>query len=197
MSVYFSRFGLNTYYGTPYFQSQIPDGYPLSLVLQKCRAFRRLPKHLKELSVLAKYWAELHTPEDDLPASMKNDIGRWYDSDGNELDPDTGRKLTDEEIDAQWTPDPTLDTFTVSDIPIPDGGFADPEVWEPEETVEESEPEDRPTREQLLNDIFTRGREATADEYGIPIDQLPSDPSVPRSMKPDVSGQKPALDDLS
>jgi len=170
MSAHYSKFVLNTYAGTPYFQAHIPAGYPIYLVLQKSRAFRRLPRNIKQLAELAKRWALLHEPEDAGP----RDIDRWYDDKGNELDPDTGRRLTDAEIDSGWNPDPSLASLTVRDIPIPPGGFADPDVWEPEEPEpEKPDPEDIPTREQLLRDIATRGRKDTAAAYGIPEDELP------------------------
>jgi hypothetical protein len=171
MSAHYSKFLLNTYAAMPYFQANVPAGYPLDRVLQKCRAFRRLPTNLKELSARAKEWATRTCPER-FPAGIR-DIEKWYDSDGNELDPDTGRKLTDKEIDAQWDRDASLlDAFAVTDIRVPDGGFPNPATWEPEEKDEETNPES-PTVAQLLRDIASRGRQATADEYGISIDQLP------------------------
>lgn len=168
MSVHFSKFALNTYSMFPYFLDQIPDGYPLSLVLQKCRAFRKLPPHVRELAALAKQWAIRKYPEN--PAGI-NAIELWYDNAGNELDRDTGHRLTNQEIDAEWQPDPSLASFTVTDIPIPAGGFADPATW----GVPPAPPEtkDRPTKARLMSDISSRGRQAVADTYGLPESQLP------------------------
>ena len=50
MSAHFDKYGLNTYYAMPYFHAHIPANYPLSVILQKCRAFRRLPPNLRKLS---------------------------------------------------------------------------------------------------------------------------------------------------
>jgi hypothetical protein len=184
MSIYYDKYDLNTYYGAPYFQAHIPADYPLHLVLQKSRAFRRLPPRLRELSVLAKRWVQHIDP------IANDEQDQWYDDDGYELNPGTGRRLTDEEIDAEWD---MLESrwgkpnVKIEDIPLPAGGFADPDTWE-EPPKEEPvgvfmwgrfwpDPEDcLPTKAQLLNDIASRGREATADEYGIPIDQLPDCP---------------------
>lgn len=183
MSAYYSKFLLNTYDATPYFQAQMPPDYPLPLVLQKCRAFRRLPPNLRRLSRLARRWALRTDPNRWKEAEEQG----WYDSQGNELDPDTGQRLTDAEIDAQWGhndfgPDPILDALTVTDIPVPEGGFADPDTWEEPEPEEQGSwawgrhwPDgvDVPTRIQLLWDVYTKGAAATAAYYGIPEDQLP------------------------
>jgi hypothetical protein len=172
MSAHFSKFGLNTYYGSPYFQAHIPEDYPLSLVLQKSRAFRRLPPHLRELSAQAKKWAQRTYPGADVGG-----IDRWYDTDGYELDPDTGRRMTDEEIDAEWVrwPEPEI---VVKDIPLPPGGFADPDTWEEQPPKPpEPDPDDVPTEAQILRDIATRsggprGWKDVAEEYGVPLDWL-------------------------
>jgi len=166
MSEYYSRFGLNTYSGTPYFQSQMPDGYPINAVLQKLHTFRRLPPNFIQLAGLAKRWAARVQP------SLVEQTREYYDGQGFELDPATGHRLTDEEIDAQWQPDPSLDKLVVEDIPVPPGGFADPDTWE-EPKVEHPYQVDVPTKEQLLKDIADRGRQRTSEEYGIPVDQLP------------------------
>jgi len=167
MSIYYSKFDLNTYRSTPYFEVHIPKDYPLCLVMQKCRAFRRLPNHLRKLSRLAKKWAVLNGP------SGRQEIDKWYDSSGNELDPKTGRKLTDAEIDALWGPDPSLDQFLVTDISIPSGGFADPSTWKIPPGSVVMDDDDYPDKAELLAGIATRGREATAAAYGIPIKELP------------------------
>ncbi len=92
MSTHYSKFALNTYAMTPYFQSQLPDGYPINLVLQKSRAFRRLPPNLRKLAALAKKWAIRTYP--DTPMGMI-DIKGWYDEEGYELNPATGKRMTD------------------------------------------------------------------------------------------------------
>jgi hypothetical protein len=171
MSVYFSRFNLNTYSGTPYFQAHCPADYPLSRVLQKCRAFRRLPPNLRGLSALAKKWAAKHYPY------VVEEVGHWYDAAGNELDPGAGEPLTDEQIDAQWQPDPGLDELEVADIPVPEGGFPDPETWRPKhevdaDTEDADDESDRPTEAQILGDIAGHGRALAARTYGIPDEQL-------------------------
>jgi hypothetical protein len=155
---------LNTNYATPYFQAQLPEGYPLSLVCQKCRAFRRLPPNIRALAAKASVWADKNFP---YRPTVDGQIAQWYDSNNNELDPVTGRPLTDAEIDAEWGSDPSLDTFTVTDIPIPPGGFPDPNTWQPEE--EEVGPLEfyRPSLATVINDLHTQGAVRTADEYGV------------------------------
>jgi hypothetical protein len=166
MSIYYSKHLLNSYWSTPYFQAHIPADYPVGITLQKCRAFRHLPPNLKQLATLARQWSLRVNGEVD-------GIDRWYDEDGYELNPDTGKRLSDKEIDAQWDgldyPD-----FMVVDIPVPPGGFADPDTWEPEAEEEDVDTVDRSgmTEAQLLGDITSRGREATAREYGVPVDWL-------------------------
>ena len=163
MSVHFSRFALNTYSGTPYFRAHVSEDYPLSLVLQKSRAFRRLPENLRELSEKAKAWAAKHDAA--LPG-----VEDYYDDDGNELDPSSGHPLTDEEIDEQWSEDESLTKFEVKDIPVPDGGFPDPDTWElPEQ--EEDEPNDR-VEKYLLKQIKEHGRRRVARSEGISDEQL-------------------------
>jgi len=165
MSIYYDKFGLNTYYGTPYFQAQLPQGYPLGFVLQKCRAFRRLPPNLRKLSALAKRWENRKWPKSPIDTWS---IERWYDADGYELDPDTGRRLTDAEIDAGWgSPATEFAEFATQDIPIPPGGFPDPDTWEEPVKKEVFDPEDCPSLAQLASDVMSRGVKATAEEYGI------------------------------
>jgi hypothetical protein len=165
MSAHFDKFGLNTYYGTPYFQAHVSPEYPLSRVLQKSRAFRRLPPRLRQLAALAKRWLLRQRQGQDF-----YDIQSWYDSAGNELNPNTGRKLTDKEIDDEWDtfhPDPTLSSFTVEDIPIPPGGFADPDTWEEPVVAEEPDPEESRgfTTEQLASWVMSHGRERVMRDY--------------------------------
>lgn len=161
MTVHYSAYGLNTNCGSTYFQSQIPEDYPLHPTLQKCRAFRRLPLNLKELGLLANRWVARHDPD------RRGNIDQWYDSDGYELNPNTGERLTDAEIDADWQRWPVPD-IEVRDIPRPPGGFADPDTWQ-EPHVEQPDLVDRSglTETQILSDIQSRGRAATADAYGV------------------------------
>ena len=162
MSRHYSKYDLNTYSLTPYFKAHVPKDYPLSHVLQKCRAHRRLPPNLRALSAHAKQWAvNKYGP----PGMMG--IEEWYDEDGYELDPITRKRLTDKEIDEEWGRAPNH--FVVTDIPVPDGGFADPDTWEPEPEEEDDyeEPYEGPTEKGLLRDIASHGREYTAKYYGL------------------------------
>jgi hypothetical protein len=165
VSIYYSKFDLNTYSGTPYFRAHCPADYPLNLVLQKCRAFRRLPPRLRELSAQAKRWAAKNYP------AVVEELRRWYDAEGRELDPQTGRPLTHAQIDAQWAGSEPPD-IKIEDIPAPEGGFADPETWQPEKAVAEEVDDDRPTEAQLVSDIAGHGRERAARYYGVPDEQL-------------------------
>lgn len=166
MSIYFSRFLLNTYSGTPYFAAHVPEDYPTSLVLQKCRSFLRLPARLRELAGLANRWAERN-------GDTIEGIGAFYNGAGQELNPETGRPLTDEEIDAQWAPGPSLDNLKVTDIPSPDGGFPDPDTWQPaREAGADDGTGSGPTESQILSDIAGHGRNRTAAEYGVSDEQL-------------------------
>lgn len=181
MTIHYSRYNLNTYRNTPYFNACVPDDYPITDVMMKCRAFRRLPPALRELSALAKEWFHLHTP----PGSyLEQEIKRWYDDDGNELNPDTGMALTDEEIDEQWGKmAPEIEAVEVEDIPYPDGGFPDPETWELPEPEEDATTDDeRPTKADLLRDIKSHGREYTAKYYGIPLDGIDSDKKLAQAI---------------
>jgi len=172
MSVYYSKWLLNTYRTMPYFRACLPEGYPLDRVLRKCRAFRKLPRHLRELAAKSKAWAMRKHPQ--FPAGIQ-DIERWYDSAGYELNPATGAKLTEAENDALWQPEPELDDFVVEDIEVPAEGFPDPDRWEPSpEPTESTEEEERPTPEQLQKEVQSRGTAAVAAEYGISEDSLKS-----------------------
>lgn len=166
MSTHYSKFDLNTYKGSEYFLNNIPEDYPLEQVLQKSRAFRRLPPNLRTLATLSREWCHRQVlfPED-------TEIEAWYDNDGYEMNPWTGQRLTDEEIDAQWNDNPALSDFVVEDIPIPVGGFANPDTWEPTPEPEE-EDTDGPTEDSLVRDIGSHGREYTARYYGMPQDRL-------------------------
>ncbi len=173
MSQHFSRYALNTWSGTPFFQAQLPKNYPLSKVLQSSRAFRRLPPNLRRLAELSKEWAELHN----FPGGG---IEEWYDDAGYELDPDTGRRLTDAEVDREWDALGIPASRSVPDVPAP---HLYPENWTP---VTNADPRELPTPGQLLEDIASHGREAVAREYGIPIDQLPN--GEQRELAPDILG---------
>lgn len=163
MSAHYSKFGLNTYNGAAYFKAHIPADYPLEEVLQKCRAFYRLPPTLRELCALSKAWCQLQPGDID-------EIDAWYDSAGRELNPLTGQRLTDEEIDAQWNDNKALAMFKVTDIPLPPGGFADPNTWEePIEEVSELDP-DFPDEDKIVADIKSHGREYNIRYWGVPDD---------------------------
>ena len=168
MSVHYSRFDLNTYCTTPYFQAHVPDGYPLSRVLQAYRSFRRLPPNLHELSRLAKRWARQTYPDADFGG-----IDRWYDAAGRELD-GADRRLSDAEIDAQWPGSPDAVGLAAGDVPVPEGGWPDPDTWEePPPPEEDTEHDDlgNLTEDALLGMIESHGRERTAQEYGLPPDE--------------------------
>lgn len=163
MSIYYSKWDLNTYKGTPYFEAHCPPDFPVNLALQKCRAFRRLPPTLRELSARAKAWAAKHYPY------VVEDVSRGYDAAGNELDLSSGKPLTDAQIDAQW-PWPAPDV-EVTDIPLPAGGFPDPEAWQPPEVPgggDEPGDEDGPTEGQIRSDIASHGLTRAARDYGVP-----------------------------
>lgn len=182
MTAHYSKFNLNTYLGTPYFQAQLPESYPVSLVLQKSRAYRRLPPNLRKLAVESKRWAERNGAKPD-------GINEWYDALGNELDPDTGHVFTDDEINAQWDAlNLDTDDQPISDIPLPRGGFPDPNTWSPppiEVTPDEDGP---PSDEQLRQDIASHGYEAVSKTYGIPIKKLPK--GVERLKMVDADGEE-------
>ncbi len=162
MSAHYSKFGLNTYLGTPYFQAHLPEGYPIRETLENSRAFRRLPSNLRELSALAKQWWEKNKDQD-------SEIGRWYDTDGYELNPHTEQRLTDEEIDADWVRW-QIPPIHIRDIPIPVGGFPDPDIWQPPKVKEITD--DGPSWEDLARDVEAGGYERVSKDYGIPIDEL-------------------------
>lgn len=163
MSAYYSKFLLNTYAMTPYFQAHMPESYQLYKVLRKSRTFHNLPPKLRELSALAKQWAIRHYG----PPAGAIDIEMWYDAEGFEINPDTGIRLTADEIASEWKPEPELDDFVVVDLEEPAGGFADPTTWK--EKVEEPEDEDyHPSPAQVLSDLESHGSKAVATTYGLP-----------------------------
>lgn len=165
MSAHYSKYLLNTYAGTPYFRAHIPEGYPIYLVLRASRAHRRLPLNIQELSKLARQWSQKHES-----SSADDALGTYYDEEGYELNPATKQRLTDEEIDAQWQDEEEWDQIEIEDIPIPEGGFADPETWtEPKSQPEEDDEEAKykPTEEKLLAAIKSHGREYVAKYYGV------------------------------
>jgi hypothetical protein len=191
MSAHYDKCGLNTYRAGPYFQAHIPPDYPLGKVMMKCRAFRRLPPRLRELSELSKRWTQRVYP----PSPFEG-IEKWYDEEGYELNPSTGERLTDEEIDAEWDryhPNLGLDDFTVEDIPLPDGGFADPDTWE--EPLAPTEPnldDETITKEQLLKDIRGYGREYVAKDAGVPaglLSRVKSDEELAQMIRDRIDGK--------
>ena len=170
MSAHYSKFALNSYCNTPYFEANAPKDYPIFITLQKCRAFRRLPTNLKELATLSRRWSKRKYP------GFK-EIEEWYDDEGYELNPSTQKRLTDEEIDKQWHDSEELDKFEVKDIPKPKGGFADPDTWEePPPKKEEPRLVDRAgmTKAEVLSYIKSHGRNRVADTFGVPKSQLKS-----------------------
>lgn len=168
MSAHYSKFLLNTYCGTPYFQAHCPPDYPVNFVLLKCRAFRRLPPNLRRLSALAKRWAAKNGY-----TAVVEEMRHWYDAEGYELDSLTGHRLTDAQVEADWAGIEPPD-IKVEDIPVPAGGFPDPDTWQPPEAAAEDDAgdEDGPTEAQVLSDIAGHGRARTAQEYGLPAEQL-------------------------
>jgi hypothetical protein len=169
-SIHYSKYTLNTYRSTPYFQACLPTGYPIHDMLVKSRAFRKLPPNLRALSEKAKEWAIKNWP---YPKSIE-DIEYYYDDEGYELNPATKKRLTEEENDSQWLPDGAPDDFTfpppdVEDIPAPDGGFPDPDTWvEPPPPLDTYEDPDAPTEDSIMRDIESHGREYCAKEAGLP-----------------------------
>lgn len=175
MSVYFSKVDLNTYRTTSYFRAHIPDNYPINLVLQKCRAFRRLPPNLRHLSAMAKRWTLKNYPD------TVRGVSEWYDDEGYEIEPGTTRRLTDAEIDAQWNnPYPALANFTVVDIPAVQ--FADPDTWQPPPEPEEPSEYDGQSEEDILRDIRGFGREYVAKDHGIPLEDITTDEELARAV---------------
>lgn len=173
MSIYYSSYLLNTYWSTDYFKAHAPKDYPIRLVAQGCRAFRRLPPNVKELAGLAKKWSIRK-------GEPQGEIEFWYDDEGYEMNPDTGKRLTDKEIDAQWADkeDPNLKKLKTKDIPRPKGGFPDPDTWEPEPIEEELSEYDGPDRKSLLKDIKGYGQEYVAKDYGIALDGIDNDDAL-------------------
>jgi hypothetical protein len=183
MSQHYSKWNLNVG-DSPYLESQLPQNYPLGPVLQACRAFRRLPPNLKRLAKLSNLWLKTHRPD------CLAGIDRWYDSMGYELDPDGGRRLTDDEIDAQWgNPSPSL--LARKDIPVPKGGFADPNTWKESPLEPVNVEEDGPTEARLRSDIASHGRKRTAATYGMKESELPKDAEQVPAYDPDLDDSVP------
>lgn len=171
MTAHYSKFDLNTYAVTPYFRAHIPENYPLHRTLQACRMYRRLPPRLRKLAKLAKRWAIKHWG----PEGIKG-ISRYYNKKGLELEPSTGRVLSDQEIDKAWgARDPKLKK--IKDIPAPKGGFADPDTWEepqvPDDPLEEELVDfSGMTQFDMLQHIKSRGAQATIDCFGVPAEMV-------------------------
>ena len=146
----------------------MPPDYPIEEVLISCRAFRRLPPNLQKLAEHAKQWAVKNYSH---PAGILG-IEEAYDDEGYELNPQTKKRLTDAEIDAEWdalgTPKMNNES-EVEDIPLHEGGFLDPDTWKPEPNkVEPGETDDDGiTEERLTKDIASHGAKYTAKYYGI------------------------------
>lgn len=163
MSIYYSRFNLNLHPRTPYFQAHLPPGYALDQVMLACKSYRRLPPNLRALSELSKRWGMAHWGWSGDP----NGSDGWYDKDGYELDPNTGKRLSDAENDALWTGQPSLDSSAAVDVPIPHGGFPDPATWEPLPESAEPSDDDYPDVAQLKSDVASHGLKRTAEVYGM------------------------------
>lgn len=126
MSVHFSKWLLNSYAATPYFQGHIPADFPLGMVLIGSRTFHGLPPRIRELARLSKVWACHNYPA---PAGIEG-IEEWYDAEGYELDPDTGRRLSAQEVAVAWDDGNGGPAGLMGvDIPLPPGGFANPAKW--------------------------------------------------------------------
>lgn len=168
MSAHYSKFYLNVHRTSPYFHAHLPPDYPLDKVIMACRAYRRLPPNLRELSELSAKWKQRVWGT----STDENTVDGWYDEDGSELNPSTGKKLTDKEIDAEWERLGPID-IDIEDIPIPEGGFANPDTWEPEPEGVGLCDRSELTEEGIVNDVASLGLERTAREYGIPSSWLP------------------------
>ena len=160
MSLHYSKFALNSYAWTPYFQAVVPPDFPTAAVLRASKMFRDLPPRLREVAVNSKKWAVRHGYD-------TSGIDRWYDSDGYELDPDTGARLTDAQVETQWEPDPDDDIYVEFDLPegLP---VPDPDSWEPPPPAPDV-PE-APDFDQLLLDVATHGVARVQEEYGITLE---------------------------
>jgi hypothetical protein len=172
MSGHYSKFNLNTYLGTPYFQAHCPKDYPVDRVLLACRIYHNLPENLQKLASLSKHWEMRHRDQDSIA-----EIDKWYDDEGYELNPSTGERMTEDAIEESWAgcynPPPDEGQYRTMDITIPPEGFADPNTWEPEEKEPDLVDREDLTEAQILSDIASRGFKATAKEYGVPDKWLP------------------------
>ena len=167
VSAHFSKYLLNSFAATAYFEAHCPPDYPVSRVLIASRAFRNLSPRLRELALLSNVWLQRQPGG----ADVMEEMSRWYDAEGYELDPGSGRRLSIPVILADWGEvGNTLPSAVSEDIPLPLGGFADPLVWEPPPVADDPELVDRTgfMVERLLSDIASRGRRRTAEEYGVP-----------------------------
>ena len=155
MSAHFSKFLLNSFAATAYFQAHCPSAYPVSRVLIESRAFRNLPPRLRELARLSKAWLRRQAGAE----VFLEEASQWYDAEGDELDPDTGRRLSVPEILAEWGEESDTLPPVSADIPLPPGGFADPLVWElaPVKDVPELVARAALAVAQILSDIASRG----------------------------------------
>lgn len=187
MSAHYSKYDLYTFATTPYFRANIPGDYPLAEVLVNARAHRRLPPNLRELSAKARAWAVKNYG---IPSGIPG-IERWYDVAGNELDPGTGKRLTDSEIDAEWEKMGTpAARGPGKDIPVPRGGFPDPDTWqEPKLPPDRVVDPDAPTETSLLRDIKSHGHDYVAGYYGVQSEK--TDTALVQSILQRLSGAAP------
>lgn len=170
--IHYSKYLLNTFSSSPYFLAHVPEDYPTGTTLIASRAYQRLPPRFKELADLSKQWTKIHRPD----AAIFLNMELYYDDEGYELNPETGKRLTDAEIDAEWDAQGiNLDGFVVEDIPLPSSGFADPATWEEPKPPEDEVDYEGPDREQVLLDIRSRGREYTSKYYGVDASEMDDD----------------------
>ena len=167
--IYYSKYSLNTYYSTPYFESHIQQGYPLHDVLQTCGKFLALPPNLRRLSEASRKWAENVPVEEELGATVPPGIENYYDNSGHEIDPETGDILTDSQINELWGAN-RIRLSRVEDIRA--GKLSDPLTWRLiTQGFEASAP--RPSPHQLMLDIASHGRDRVMKDYGLTASQLP------------------------
>lgn len=180
MSAHFSRYNLNTYCHSPYFRACLPAGYPTGAAMIAARRHRALPPNLRELSSLAKRY-ELRAHGEDAYKFM----GDAYDDDGYELAIGTSRRLTRKEINDEWDALLTEDVDPPPDVPVPEGGFPDPDAWEPPAPEPDGPDPDAPTEADLIRDIQGYGRDRVASEYDIDDwseDAFPTDADLARAI---------------
>jgi len=159
---------------SPYLRACL-GGRNLYSLQAQARWFLRLPPLLVSACLRSREWLRLHDPE-----ALSGDLVAqgWYDEAGHELDPATGRALTAEELlrlsgaldgAGLGAPPPDLDALPPDPTEwLPSAPGAAPAILEEEDLVDR----EGLTVEQILSDIASRGRAATAAEYGVPASWL-------------------------